>query len=254
MTRRLRILAGAGAALALVLGHTARADGQAETVPLSEYLAAQGTIVLTTPPVADYWGWTAPPPGVKTPTDSYVGGNAGVCDYANIAGSWLVANGGPNLGTTVTGSVTRRHLPDGRILVSVHTLTKNALSFGLRIQTPDFGDFATDPLVFGARPVDVLNGATPGLGECQAAFEWKQTDGPLIDFCHGFDVDPGFEIVSLSFRGNARGPLTATAGLGPDGTPGMMVISESGFARTTFKGATADAFPAEYVEFRRVGR
>jgi hypothetical protein len=42
-------------------------------------------------------------------------------------------------------------------------VTKNALSFGLRIQTPDFGDFATDPLVFGARPVDVLNGATPGL-------------------------------------------------------------------------------------------
>ena len=29
---------------------------------------------------------------------------------------------------------------------------------------------------------------------------------------------------------------------------------ESGFLRTTFKGATADAFPAEYVEVRAIGK
>src|SRR6185295_9460307 len=149
------------------------------------------------PPIGDFWGWTAPPPREKAPVN-YVGGNGGVCDYANIAGAWLADNGGPDLGTTVTGSVTKRRLKDGRILISVHTVTTNALSFGFRIETPDFGDFAADPLLFGARPVDVLNGATPGIGECHSEFVWRQSDGPLVDFCHGFDIDPNFEIVSLS--------------------------------------------------------
>ena len=53
---------------------------------------------------------------------------------------------------------------------------------------------------------------------------------------------------------SATGPLTALAGYGPDGTPGRLIISESGFLRTTFKGATADAFPAEYVEVRAIGK
>jgi hypothetical protein len=60
--------------------------------------------------------------------------------------------------------------------------------------------------------------------------------------------------VSQSFRANASGPLTSLAGYGPDGTPGRLFISQTGFNRTTYGGATADWFPAEFVEVRAIGR
>lgn len=238
---------------ALTLATAAVADGPATKLPLSAFLDVQGTQNIYIPPVPDYWGWTAPPPGVKTPAASYVGGNEASCDYAGLANEWLVANGGPDLGTAFSGSVTTRALSDGRMLVHVELHTTNALTFGMRITAPPYGDFATDPLIFGARAQDVLNGATPGIGECNASFAWKQSPGPLLDYNHP-ETDPNFEFVDLSFRASATGPLTALAGYGPDGTPGRLIVHESGFFRTTFKGATADAFPAEYVEVRAIGR
>jgi len=249
----------AGAILALMFGATASADGPAKQLPLSAFLDAQGSQVNFIPPVPDYWGWTAPPQGVKTPApfSDYIGGNSGSCDYAGIANEWLMDQGYPDLGTSFSGSVTTRALKDGRILVQVELHTVNALTFGLRIVT---GDFATDPLIFGARAQDLLpppagKGATPGIGECHASFAWKQSGppAPLIDYNHP-ETDPNFEFVDLSFRANATGPLTALAGYGPDGTPGRLIISQTGFFRTTFKGATADAFPAEFVEIRAIGR
>lgn len=240
------------ATVALMIGATAWADGPAKKLPLSAFLDTQGSQNVYIPPVPDYWGWVAPPPGVKTPASSYVGGNSASCDYAGLANEWLMDNGHPDLGTSFSGSVTERALSDGRILVHVELHTMNALTFGLRITAPDFGNFATDPVIFGARAQDVLLGATPAIGECHASFAWKQSPGPLLDFNHPFD-DPGFEFVSLSFRANASGPLTALAGYGPDGTPGRLMISQTGIFRTTFKGATADAFPAEFVEVRATG-
>ena len=237
---------------ALTLCATAWADGAARPRPLSDFLDAQGSHNIYVPPVPDYGGWVAPPPGVKTPASSYVGGNSGSCDYAGLANEWLMQNGYPDLGTSFSGSVTERSLSDGRILVNVELHTAHALTFGLRVTAPDFGDFATDPVIFGARAQDVLAGATPGIGECHASFAWKQTRGPLLDYAHPFE-DPGFEFVSHSFRASASGPLTALAGLGPDGTPGRLIISQTGIFHTTFKGATADAFPAEFVEVRATG-
>lgn len=200
-------------------------------------------------------GWTAPASGVKTPASSYVGGNSGSCDYAGLANKWLVENGHESLGTSVSGSVTKSLLSDGRILVKVELHTVNALTWGMRITTPNYGYFAIDPLIFGARAEDVLKGATPGIGECHASFAWKQNPGPLVDFTYAaFNTVPGFEIVNMSFRANATGPLTELAGYGPDGTVSRLIISETGFFRTTFKGATVDAFPAEFVEVRAIGQ
>jgi hypothetical protein len=252
-TVRAVLIPYATAIVALMLGATALADGPAKRLPLSAFLDTQGSQNIYIPPVPDYWGWTAPPPGVKTPAMSYVGGNSASCDYAGLANEWLVDNGGPDLGTSFAGSVTERALSDGRVLIHVELRTTNALTFGMRITAPEFGDFATDPLIFGARAQDVLAGATPGIGECHASFAWKQSRGPLLDYNHP-ESDPTFEFVSLSFRASATGPLTALAGYGPDGTPGRLIISESGFLRTTFMGATADAFPAEFVEVRAIGR
>ena len=247
-----KLQTSAVAIAALTFGGAAMGDGPAKKLPLSAFLDTQGSQNIYIPPVPDYWGWVAPPPGVKTPAPSYVGGNSGSCDYAGLANKWLVENGGPDLGTSVSGSVTQRSLSDGRVLIQVQLHTSSALTFGLRVTFPEFGDFATDPLIFGARAQDVLAGATPGIGVCHASFAWKQYPGPLVDFVHAWDV-PGFEIVNLSFRANASGPLTALAGFGPDGTPGRLIISQTGFYRTTFKGATADAFPAEFVEVRASG-
>jgi hypothetical protein len=241
------------AVAALLFGSGASADGPAKKRPLSDFLSTQGSQNIYIPPVPDYWGWVAPPPGVKTPAPSYVGGNSASCDYAGLANKWLVANGGPDLGTTFSGSVTERLQSDGRILVQVELHTKKALTFGLRITAPDYGNFATDPLIFGARAQDVLAGAKPGIGECHASFAWLQSPGALVDFNHT-EGNASFAYVKLSMRANASGPLTALAGYGPDGTPGTLIISQTGIFGTSFKGATADAFPAEFVEVRGSGR
>jgi hypothetical protein len=234
------------ALVTLTFAATAVAQGAAKHLPLSAFLDTQGSQNIYIPPVPDYWGWTAPPPGVKTPASSYVGGNGGSCDYAGLANEWLVQNGYPDLGTAFAGSVTTRSLADGRMQVQVELHTVKALTFGFRITTPEFGDFAIDPLIFGARAQDVLAGtAPPALGECHASFAWKQMPGPLVDFNHAWD-EPGFEIVNISFRANAQGLLA-------DGRPGRLIISQSGFFRTTGMGATSDGFPAEFVEVRATG-
>ncbi len=237
---------------------TAWADGPAKQRPLSDFLSTQGGATINTALGPAFWAWTAPPPGVKTPAPSFIGGNAAACDYAGLDNKWLVVTMGRpdlNLGTTVTGSVSERALEDGRILVQVELHTKNALTFGIRITYADFGDWVNDPLIFGARPQDVLAGATPGIGECHASFAWRQYPGALLDIGDAFAFgQPGFEFVNLSFRANATGPLSAAAGLGPTGTPGRLFISQTGMFRTTFKGATVDGFPAEYVEVRAIGR
>jgi hypothetical protein len=254
MKRKLNVSLLAAAIVALTFGATALADGPTRKLPLSAFLDTQGS---TNDPlgVPAYLGWTAPPPGVKTLAPSYVGGNSGACDYAGLANEWLMAKGYPDLGTSFSGLVTERSLSDGRILVHVELHTTNALTYGLRVTAPNFGNFATDPAIFGARAPDVFAGATPGIGDCHASFSWKQNPGPLLDYSLAFAVfPPGFEPVDISFRAMADGPLTSIAGLGPDGTLGHLFISETCFFRTSFKGATADACPAEYVEVRAIGK
>jgi hypothetical protein len=255
MNRKPNMSLLAVAIVALTFGAAALADGPARQRLLSDFLDTQGSTTIFNPPVPDYLGWTAPPPGVKTPAPSYVGGNGAACDYAGLANEWLMANGYPDLGTSFSGSVTERSLSDGRIQVQVELHTKNALTWATRNTTPPFGNQAVDPVIFGARPQDVLaTGAIPGIGECHASFAWKQAPGPLLDLDAAFTFGaPGFEPVDLSFRAMADGPLTAAAGLGPDGTPGHLFISQTCFFRTSFKGATADACPAEYVEVRAIG-
>jgi len=244
----------AAAIVALTVGGTAWADGPARQLPLSAFLETQGSTndVFGVP---SYLGWLAPPPGRKTtPEPTYVGGNFGACDYAGLANDWLKDHHYPDLGTSFNGSVTERSLSDGRIQVNVELHTINALPFGLRTTTPPFGDFATDPPIFGGRPTEVLAGAVPGIGDCHASFSWKQNPGPLVDYSLAFGAPPaGFEPVDISFRATASGPLAAVAGQGPDGTPGHLFISETCFFHSAFKGATADACPAEYVEVRATG-
>lgn len=55
-------------------------------------------------------------------------------------------------------------------------------------------------------------------------------------------------------RAHASGLLTAVPGYGPAGMPGNLITSQTGIFATAFKGATGDAFPAEFVEIRGIGK
>ena len=68
------------AVVTVAFAGAAAAQGAANRLPLSAFLDTQGSQNIYIPPVPDYWGWTAPPPGVKTPASSYVGGNGASCD------------------------------------------------------------------------------------------------------------------------------------------------------------------------------
>ena len=102
--------------------------------PLSEFTSTQGTTNIFIPPVPDFIGWGDNPPHQFASVD-----------YAGLAAAWLVANGGPDLGTQVQGNVVERPLADGRALVSVVLHTTRANSW----VTPNPGEFANDPLQFG---------------------------------------------------------------------------------------------------------
>lgn len=216
------------------------ADAKARQRPLSDFLDAQGTTSFFIPPVPDYIGWAAP-----GPDGDYIGGNSGSCDYAGLANQWLVDNGGDDLGTSFQGSVSERDLDDGRVLVQVELTTSNALSFGLLTET---FDFSLDPVIFGARAPDVLEGATPGIGSCHLSVSWKQEPGDLPDLITAvFFGEPPIELLSISMRAQASGPLA-------DGSAGRMTISQTGIFHTAFMGATGDGFPAEIVDVRSAGK
>jgi hypothetical protein len=166
-------------------------------------------------------------------------------DYAGLADAYLQSQGAASLGTTMAGTVRERPLRDGRAEVKVNLHTKNALSWA-----NDCCDFAAGVLLFGSRATDVLAGSAPALGECFLDFVFINTapGAPLPDLLQvAFLPEPGQELRTLSFRGTASGPLHAAFGVA-EGTPGRLVITQTGIFFTSFQGATADGFPAERVD------
>jgi hypothetical protein len=223
--------------------------------PISDFLSAQGTTSLFNPPVRDYLGWTRP---FTNPELNQVLASV---DYAGIAAAFV----GSSLGTTISGSVHERPLADGRAEVSVILRTKNALTYVVGppfdIRNPSLT--GTGPLSFAYRPQDIVANPSlrPGLAESHLNLVFKNTapGAPLPDAVEAFFrgiVAPGQELVSVSFRANAAGPLRALAGLGPDGTPGRCIVTQSGVlfrGGPHFSGARSDGFPVERVELRRTG-
>lgn len=208
--------------------------------PISDFVDAQGTTTTFVPPVPDYIGWSDP--------------QISVCasfDYAGLANKWIETEsaGAVSFGTTTTGSVIDRPLRDGRSHVSVELHTSNALTYVL----DGCVDFATDPLLMGARAHEVFyDGATPVLGDGKFAIDFINTapgiplPDLLIALLFGPPID-GFELLVLTMQASARGTLLT------DGSPGRVHIIQTGLFMTSFMGATGDAFPAENIYLRRVG-
>ena len=214
-THRRSLMAMIGLAVAVGLLTPQKAKAQVTRRPISDFISAQGTTVNFWPPVPDYVGW------YFAKSDTFA-----IVDYAGVAYRWIKAQPGHrDLGTTIAGSVSERLLRDGRVEVSVLLLTGNALMF-----VSPGTEFPNPTLLFGNVAPDVANGATPGLGTSQfeVVFTNPGPNQPLPDLVDAFILGhalPGQEWIRIRQQAIASGPLHAAAGLGPDGTPGLAVLS-----------------------------
>jgi hypothetical protein len=241
------------AALVLVLGLMTPTttplpvNASAGPRPLADFLSAQGTYCLDldgpppscdlfVPPSPNMIGWAAPPP-------TY--GVFALLDYAGLANNYLVSQGGTSLGTTITGSINERPLADGRAEVSVTLHTKKAL-----VLVSDISATFPGPLLLGHRVDEVLAGATPALANStfRVVFINTAPGAPLPDLIQlSFAPLPGQEFRFLSIHARGTGPF-------PDGSPGEVVIVQTGIFVTTSGGATADGFPAERIDLHPIGK
>jgi hypothetical protein len=213
--------------------------------PISDFVGAQGSTNLFIPPVPDYVGWFDNPPHEFASVD-----------YAGLAAGWLIANGGPDLGTTTAGTVVERPLKDGRTMVTIVLHTQNANSWVV----PFGADFATGPLLYGYRAQDLLANPSlmPALSGSHLRVDFKNTapGTALPDLVDAFilgNAAPGQELRFLSYRAEGGGPLRPEFGVA-DGTPGRLTVTQTGLLMTSFQGATADGFPAERVDLTVTGQ
>jgi hypothetical protein len=203
-------------------------DNSGNAVCPSTY-GALGCGFLFVPPVANYIGWGDPKANIGMSMD-----------YAGLAD---IAVGGV-LDTTISGSVDERPLADGRAQVEVVLHTENALSWA------QVGfDYNNGQLLFGVRARDVLNGATPSLGNCtlKVRFINSAPGAPLPDliellFCRFQDLQV------LSIYGQASGFLA-------DGSPGRAEVVQTGLIQTSrianpTSRVALDAYPAEHVRIQ----
>jgi len=184
-----------------------------------------------------------------------------VVDYAGGGNRYLMSRGFPSLGTTVDGGILERPLPDGRAEVTVTLHTRNALTFASTwnplLPSPPQGA-GSNPRLFGSTPTEVLAGEPPALGESHLVVTFKNPapGAPMPDLVSWLALgNPSpQELVSLYFHANATGVLHELAHLGPEGSSGRCVVSQTGVLfRGPFKGATSDGFPVERVDLHAIG-
>ena len=161
-------------------------------------------------------------------------------DYAGLKGAIMEYYGYPPLGTTFSGTVNERPLPDGRAEVEVVLRTRNALAWAAG---PD------NEYLFGHDFVEVFNGASLALGDCTLQLRFINTapNAPLPDFWE-LVMDPQWELLSVYFIGTAHGLMA-------DGSPGVMQITQVGLEVVSPpKPPFFDGYPAEHILLKRVGK
>ena len=254
------LLVGLGALCAIT---AVPLQAQGNQRPLSDFINAQGTTMVFTPPAPDQLGWftgaskTNGAANLTPPRFALV-------DYAGKEAKYLKDNNNIDLKTTFSGSVSERALADGRALVTVDLQTKNAL--GWAVQDPT-GNFNSDPLVFGARVLDIVAGATPSLGSSHLHAVFTNTSVgallPDIVVCiQGLSPCPTFELDFISFQASITGILHAPAlpdpVSWPEGAPGRLDVAQTGVItpaiQNGFKGPLLDAFPVESIALHRLGQ
>jgi len=240
--------------VAVLFGATALA-GPAVQRPLSDWLSAQGTTSVFFPPVPDLVGQSnCDDPPIQPPRFS-------LTDYTGSFNDWIKNNGGPDLGTTVSGSVTEIALADGRALIHVNTRAKNALT---TVWDQSVGPFP-GVIVFGRSAQEVAMGATGyALGENTLDLKFTNTapGAPLPNQVALFGAIggllPGQEMVSWRFSARAQGELRDTFGV-PDGTRGRFMTSQTGlWDMPPHAGdlcfGSPDFFPVETMFLQAIGK
>jgi hypothetical protein len=223
--------------------------------PLSDWLSQQGTTSVFFPPVPDLVGQLNCDDPPLQPT------RFSLTDYTGNFNAWIKANGGPDLGTSVSGSVTEIPLADGRALVYVNTRAKNALT---TVWGPTDVDFP-GPLLFGRSAAEVAAGATGyALGENNMEIKFINTapgdplPNQVILFGNLPGILPGQELISWRYTARAQGELRAAFGV-PDGTRGRFMTSQTGLldmpphAGDTCFGLP-DVFPVETMFLQALGK
>jgi hypothetical protein len=228
--------------------------------PISDFLSQQGTYCRDHPAkcagfVANYVGLTGQ---TSANPDRIV-----FVDYAALEKD-VVAQ----LGTSTSGNVTERRLPDGTSEVRITLHTRNALTQVRSFSLPQtIGDHW-----FGYTAIEVKGGATPGVGDSTLEMTLiSSTPGAtlpdIVRFAPGPEPPTGFDMMRLSFTAQARGPLRTASGISgvTDGTAGHVQVTQRGLIRTAANqgcfdppnfcnSALADAFPAEHINLQVVGR
>src|SRR5262249_17393544 len=174
-------------------------DAGTTTRPIQDFVDAQGTYclddgtgicLLFVPPVENYVGWTDP------------GNNLSMSvDYAGLANAFY----DDAFGTRFRGTVSERRLADGRAEVTVVLQTTSALTYVLR--GTDI-DYATAPLLFGARPTPNGLQGRPALANCELRLVFINTapGAPLPDLIQLVnDPAAGQEVRAVGFRAVANG-------------------------------------------------
>ncbi len=217
----------------------------ASSRPISDFLLAQGSTNFFIPPLPDFIAWTD-----NAPLTMFAS-----VDYAGVVAAYLLSHGGPNVGTEMAGTVSERPLPDGRADVNVTLHTKNAVTWIIPLPA---SDLATDPLLYGARGTELLANPSlvPTLSRCEMRVNFTNTamGAPLPDliaFILGTN-DPAQELRAVMVNATGGGTMHAAAGV-PEGTPGRFTLINNGVFHASFKGGTADGFPAEQIVLRPAG-
>jgi hypothetical protein len=210
--------------------------------PTSDFLSAQGTVF---PGPGGYFAFSSS----RSPMPNCDGQPLGKVDYAGVTNAFIVAHGGPSLGTTITGSVHQSDNGDGTSSVSVELDATNALSFAACLD-PNTGNVAGP--YFGSNPRQVLAGAAATLGSSHMSVSFTIAgtgpNAPLPDLESIASICPAPApcFKSLKFSASARGPLDAIYGVA-DGTPGTLSIEQTGTFHLMGRSGI-DGFTAEFVQ------
>ena len=168
-------------------------------------------------------------------------------DYTGQDAAFL----GLNLGTTTSGTISERALPDGTAVDTVNLITHNAFAWANNV---NINDLPKSPVVFGYLPSQLAANPTlrPPLADStlHLVVQIPHPGDPLPDLgaLNVTGLPPGYTIVSVSFHATATGTT-------PTGQQATLVVSQTGLLnRTPFGDSFRDlGFTAEVVDIHTHG-
>jgi hypothetical protein len=207
------------------------------TISISDFLNAQGqTSVFNygVPGLPDEIGWTTSTATVNAGTALFAR-----IDYTGQDAAFLHLN----LGTTTSGTVSDHLLSDGKDQVTVNLHTHNAFAFAQKLDS--------GAVLFGYTPDQLAANPNllPPVGHSDLQLVYKAApDAPPPDIVNAFILggQPGYDLVSLSFRATAQGTT-------PTGQQATLVVSETGVLGRTPVPIRDGGFTAEVIDIQTHG-